>query len=154
LTVEGDLVVADRIGRIERLRGILVNAGAIVVERNFEGILDPQVSPPVSGTSIQRTLKSLIPEKPIACTGKVFRLSVRLPVLRFAQAGAMRGEPLRREATVGSALVSPEPKVTLPFELRKNVFQGEEQVPAMFPPKTYSMTRLSVGFSYTFDHSR
>src|SRR5260370_31543487 len=93
---------------------------------------------------MQRKLKSLMAAKPIACTGKVFRwASARLCVSRFAQAGAMRGEPARNDETVGAALVSPAPKVTLPLELRKNAFQGEVHVPLIFPPNTYSKPPIS-----------
>src|SRR5689334_6157692 len=45
----------------------------------------------------------------------------------------MRAGPLIISASVGELSVSPEPKVRLPFELRKNAFHGVVQTPEIAP---------------------
>src|SRR5262245_55077252 len=74
---------------------------------------------------MKRTLNALTSAKPRACTGKVVRLTLRLEGKMSAQAGAILGRFDRNSGTVGVLSVSPKPKVMLPFELRKKLFQTQ-----------------------------
>src|SRR5215472_7735797 len=92
-------------------------------------------SEPVCGTSIQRTLKLLMPAKPRACTGNVFEKPPRLAVFRSPQAPAIRPTPVRKPAASTTAVASPAPNETLPLELRKKLFCGLVHVgPAVMAP--------------------
>src|SRR5689334_16430853 len=79
-----------------------------------------------------------MPAKPIAWSGKLAVDTDRAAGLRLPNAPAMRGGPVRNSVAVGMAVASPALNVTLPFELRKNPFQGVVQTAPTFPPKLNS----------------
>src|ERR1044071_4603176 len=94
-----------------------------------------------SGTLIHRTLKALTLAKPSACTGKSRRSKSQADGFKSAQAGAIRGGPVRKAGTLTTSLGSPAPNVMLPLELRKNRFHVQLAVPTG-PPKVNSTPPL------------
>src|SRR5512134_1749124 len=71
--------------------------------------------------------------------GKVFHApSARALGFRSTHAGAMRGGPPRSSGMDAELSPSPAPKVTLPFEFRKNADHGVVHTPPASPPNANS----------------
>src|SRR5262245_48414781 len=100
-------------------------------------LLDPQPSPPNSGTLIHRTLNAFTFPNPSACTGKFLGLTALAFGFKSVHAGAILGGPALKSSTDATLLVSPTPNVMFPFEFKKNPFHTHPAVPTG-PPNTNS----------------